>query len=277
MIRFILSVLVAACLSTIALIRTDGFSPSILVRPSSLIQSDDVPIEVQTALCQPYRYLSKGRQCFVFESEDGKYVLKFFNHKYLKMPWYSFFAEEKERAKRSLRHHFYENSYEIAQREFGDEIFYLHLGKGAQLPKICITDKASRDYDLDLSQLSFVLQRKGLAFYPVLSAIYEREGIEGLCREIDSFIEIVQRRISKNIADGDQDVEHNWGYVEGRIFHLDPGRLYYKGPFDPKRQREEWVRSTHNFHKWLSKHYPEAAQYFERASALKKDFSDSVR
>src|SRR6266567_3530070 len=34
--------------------------------------------ELERALCQPYHFLSKGAQAFVFKSEDGRYVIKFF-------------------------------------------------------------------------------------------------------------------------------------------------------------------------------------------------------
>src|SRR5262245_9492560 len=34
--------------------------------------------ELEKALSQPYHFLSKGAQAFVFKSEDGRYVIKFF-------------------------------------------------------------------------------------------------------------------------------------------------------------------------------------------------------
>jgi hypothetical protein len=218
--------------------------------------------EVLRVLSQSFHYLAKGRQAFVFESADGKYVLKFFNQKYLQMPWYSFFNYKKEKAKRAIRRSYYENSYKIAQQEMGDEILYVHLGP-ALLPHISFTDKARHSFTLDLTHLPFVLQKKGVLFYSALDAIYEKEGLAGLNREIDSFVEAVSLRISKNIADGDHDVEHNWGYVDGHVFHLDPGRLYLADLSDLGRRNQEWYRATHNFLKWLQLHYPEGADYLK--------------
>src|SRR3569832_1407459 len=40
--------------------------------------------EAQKALAQPYRFLGKGAQSFVFASEDGQWVIKFFRHHHLK-------------------------------------------------------------------------------------------------------------------------------------------------------------------------------------------------
>lgn len=246
--------LLAFSLSVLAILRTDGFSPNLIQAP--LFARPAPAYNMENVLSQRFHYLGKGRQCFVFESRDGKYVLKFFNRKYLQLPWYAFlFPKEKE--KRVLRQKFYENSYEIAFREFGDQIVYLHLGSSDFLPTIVLKDKASSEYSVDLNVVPFVLQKKGALFYPTLAAIYQREGRGGLQREIDAYLEAVSIRIKKGIADGDRDVEHNWGYIDGKLFHLDPGRLYYDPTLsDPARIEVEWDRATHSLNKWLSKNYP---------------------
>lgn len=260
--RWILTFFAVCSLIWVACVRTDGFSPSMIEGPLFTALDNPPSPEISEILSQPFHYLSKGRQTFVFESADGKYVLKFFNQKYLQLPWYTFFVEKKEKAKRALRRHFYENSYQIAFREMGDEIVYLHLGPSSRLPVVKVTDRAGRHHHLDVTHLPFVLQRKGILFYEALNEIYEKEGFLGLKREIDSFIAAIDRRISKKIADGDHDVEHNWGYVDGHIFHLDPGRLYYDPTLDePCRVKQEWYRATHNFVKWLKKHHPDGADY----------------
>lgn len=256
--RWVVIFFISLSIAWIASVRTDRFSPSLIQGPLAEERSPPPSTEVRAILTQPFHYLSQGRQCFVFESQDGKYVLKFFNQKYLQMPWYSFLIEKKERAKRAMRRRFYENSYAIADRELGEEILYLHLGPSGELP----TTQIGR-YALDLTHIPFVLQKKGIPFYPALEAVYQKEGLPGLCREIDSFVAAVAYRISKNIADADRDVEHNWGYVDGHIFHLDPGRLYYDNLTDLARRNLEWTRATHSFYKWLSRHYPEAAQYLK--------------
>ena len=256
--------LIAFVLVWTACTRTDGFSPSLIQGPFCMESSSPLPREVKELLSQPFYYLNKGRQCFVFESKDQKYVLKFFNQKYLQMPWYSFFGEKKEREKRMARRHFYENSYAIAYREMGEEILYLHLGPSEELPQVKVLDKGGGSYTLDLTHLPFVLQKKGAPFYPALEAIYQKEGLLGLYREIDSYIAAVSARISKNIADADHNVEDNWGYVEGHLFHLDPGRLYYEDLTDPALRQREWYRATHSFYKWLNCNYPEAADYFKK-------------
>lgn len=266
-------ILFVACgLCGVVHIRTDGFSLRLIEGELFAEQTDPLTEEMEKILVQPFHYLNKGRQCFVFASKDGKYVVKFFNQHFFRLPWYVSFIK-KEKAKRALRRNFYEQSYTIAYREFGEEILYLHLGPADRhLPIIQLLDKAGREHNVDLHHIPFVLQRKGSSFYAGLDAIYEKEKLMGLYREIDCFLRAVAVRIEKHIADDDSDVEHNWGYVDGHIFHLDPGRLYYDEDLaESARFKIEWNRATRTFHKWLKSHYPEASVYFEkRRSAIVK-------
>jgi len=264
--RFLAPLLVAVILSWIAYTRTDWFSPSNVKGPLAAKEAPHLTPEAAIALSQPFHYLGKGRQCFVFESADGQTVLKFFNQKYLQMPWYSFLVEEKETAKRLLRRHFFENSYEIAYQELGEEILYLHLGPSIDLPEINLTDRTSRNIQIDLNLIPFVVQKKGEPIFSGLESAYAKEGLVGLQREIDHFLDAISKRIAKNIADADTDVKHNWGYVEGRLFHLDPGRLYYDGKLqEPERLKQEWNNATRGLQKWLKNHHPEAAAYLTLA------------
>ena len=262
---FLLAALIATSLSWLAIVRTDGFSPSIV--QGNLLKEKEgiVPYEIREILSQDFCYLAKGRQSFVFESRDQKYVIKFFNQKYFQLPWYSFLLGEKEQLKRDRRRFFYKNSYALAKEEFGEEILYLHEGPSDSLPIISLVDRASRHFLIDLNQTPFVLQRKGIPFYQHLRALYENKGGEALCTQIDQFLEAVKMRIEKKIADADSDVEHNWGVIHGRLFHLDPGRLYYDENLDADMELRS---ATRKLHKWLFKNYPEIIPYFEKRLSL---------
>jgi hypothetical protein len=263
--RFILVLLAVFSLFYMAHVCTDGFSERLIQAPLLSKTEEVASPKVIKALSQSFHYLGKGRQCFVFESLDGQYVLKFFNQKYLQIPWYAFLFPEKEKRKRQKRRAFYETSYAIAFKEFKEEILYLHSAPSQDLPKLQIQDKATRKFCIDLNLIPFVLQRKGTPFYEQLEKIYAEGGDEGLCLEIDRFLDQVALRISKKIADADVDVEHNWGYIDGKIFHLDPGRLYFDPSLDRKERRsDEWRTATHRFQKWLSKTHPEAGQYLQK-------------
>ena len=261
----LLRLFVAVILSWTAYLRTDGFHQSKIARDLPNAQESFASDEVLTIISQPFRYLDKGRQCFVFASEDGRYVLKLFNQSYFQMPWYSFLCFAKELQKRSKRRTFFESSYEIAFKEFGEEIVHLHMGPSHHLPTKQMQGPAHDSFVINLNEVPFILQRRGQPFYAGLEWVYQKEGMQGLYREIDAFISQIAKRISKHIADADVDVEHNWGYVDGKIFHLDPGRLYRDASLAlPMRQNEEGHIATSRFAKWLKeKHYEEALQYLE--------------
>jgi hypothetical protein len=174
-------------------------------------------------------------------------VIKFFNQTYLATPW---LATEKERQKREKRRHFYENSYEIAYRNFGDGILFLHLHPtNHPLPLLTVKDKASGISEIDLKNTPFVLQKKGVPIFEGLKAALKRGELQ---QEVDRFIQLIQQRIDRGIADGDSDVEHNWGYLDGRLFHMDPGRLYQDEKLkDPERLKAEWDSATRGLYVFL--------------------------
>ncbi len=270
---------VAFVLSWIAYERTDGFSLSLIESPLPLERpaqalSGASYAEIETILSQPFQYLGKGRQSFVFASHDGKWVLKFFNQKYFRNPWYAsvewpFFSKQRERelAKRAKRKDFYLNSYAIAARELKEEtgIAYLHLAAETRhLPTIRITDKGGRTFEIDLNTIPFVLQKKGIPFYSVLDAAFATEGEEGLHRLLDRFLDSISLRIEKKIGDADHDVEHNWAVLGNQVFHLDPGRFYIDEELsNPQKLKSEWWRATHCLAAWLKKRYPEAELYLK--------------
>lgn len=249
--------------------RTDGFSLHKIEAPQLIAFSPPLSPENRDALSQPYYYLGKGRQCFVFASEDGKTVLKFFNKNYLMEPWYTQILPKKWKAdqiaKRAERRDYYFHSYAIAKELFDEEILHLHLGESSEaLPTIPVIDKASRLLYVDLNQTPFVLQKKGTPFYEALNNAFVKDGLPGLENLIDQFIATIAHQIEKQIADADHDVEHNWGVVDGKIFHLDPGRLYVDDQLShTERVQKEWWSTTHRFRRWLLNHYPETVPYLD--------------
>lgn len=257
---------VALGLSWIAVIRTD-FSLERIHASMEPKGEEFISSEVFEALQQPYRFLDRGRQAFAFVSADEKFVLKFFDQNYLRVPWYArfMFDQNEEIKKRNLRKKFFLESYRIAERFLLPEtaLLCVHLEKEGRFPQVTVTDRANRSFVVDLSQTPFVLQRKVQAFYPFLEQMYQRQGKEGLFRVLEDFLRLVEKRIAAGLSDLDHDIEMNFGVLDGRIIQLDPGRLMEKDLSDPKDIRQEWWRATHRLLRWLQKKYPEEAKSFE--------------
>lgn len=248
--------ILVALLSWLAYERTDGFSPMLIAKPLVSAQDDLCSVEAMAALNQPYRYLSRGRQSFVFESLDGKFVLKFFNSSYLNL--------SRNKEKRQQRRRFFKESYLLAWKELKQETGLLHLHQGfslSRLPRITLTNRIGCPFVLDLNEAAFVLQKKGEPFGEALPRIFAAEGILGVERVIDLWFSFVDLRLEKQIVDKDVDAILNFGLCDGALLNLDPGRFCFDEALD---QQAEWIHSSRHFRKWLVKNYPEATAHFDQ-------------
>lgn len=257
---------VVLALSCIAWVRTE-FSLNRVSAPLDETVEDAPSIDMIHALNQPFHFLDRGRQTFVFESEDGKYVIKFFDRNYIRMPWYAgwFVDEMKEAVKRDQRRFFYWNSYRLAEDLLKQQtaLICVHQGKIEGLPYVSLVDKAKRTFVVDLNHTPFVLQRKGGSFYDFLDQVLKTEGREGLLSALKGFLQMIDHRISLGVSDADHDVRRNFGCLDGAIFHLDPGRLSLKDLSNPHSHDSEWWRATYNLRKWLKKNHPDVVLDFD--------------
>lgn len=253
--RTITVFVVAVALSVLAHWRT-SFSPKVICAPL-----ENVSREIKWLYDQNFKFLGKGRQSFAFVSSDGKTVLKFFNKNYFQMPWYSSFLtnEEAEKKKRETRKKYFSEGYVIAEKYLPEQtgLLYVHYGSTKNLPKVCVQDQANRNFTIDLNHVPFILQRRGEPLFSSLEKIYENEGAFALFGAIDQFLSIIQLRISMGIGDGDHHIEHNYGMLDGKPFHLDPGRLYKRDFSDKNALAHEWWVGTHELKKWLKTKHPE--------------------
>jgi len=268
---WIYSLCIVTCLSGIALWRGE-FSVKLISVPMEGLGSEMDPSEASQILNQPYRFLAKGRQSFVFESQDGLWVVKFFNSKYLEMPWYSFalWDQTRELSKRKRRQSFYLQSYALANSHLKEEtgIVYLHNGITRDLPVVEVQDKTNHLFLIDLNKVPFVIQKKGELLCHRLKKMGSNDEIKLV---LNQFLELIATRISKGIADGDHDVQHNFGYLDGRVIHLDPGRLFVENLTNPARQTHEWWSATHSLRKWLQINAPEHVSDFDQQVIFWKD------
>lgn len=267
--NFLFPVLVAGALSSIALYRTD-FSLSKIKAPLRSDPSTPFPQELKEFGSQPFSFLGKGRQSYVFVSIDGAIVLKFFNRSYMEMPWCAHLNsaawQKIEKSKRALRKKFYFQSYLTAEQALKNEtgLLYVHLGPSQDLPTVHLIDRASRSFFIDLNQVPFVLQRKGDLLKDSLQK-FSKEKRDGVVAGIiDDLFQLVQKRVTLGISDKDHDFEHNFAYLNGKLIQIDPGRLLEGVDFTNNEiKRHEWWAGTHRLRKWLEKEYPHLVSVFD--------------
>ena len=159
--------------------RTDGFYPykiphSAPFRPDWEITPSSIPL--QPIFSQSFRYLGKGHQCFVFESQDGHYILKLPIHsRFLPPLWLRnvpFFSENYRSMKMVKGHHKLNKdsrSYTLAYERLKEEtaLLYVHLNRTNHLQQtVVVIDKIGVPHSLDLDQVEFLVQKKAEPFLP---------------------------------------------------------------------------------------------------------------
>lgn len=257
---------------------TDGFA---VTRITHSLQKPSVSwsapsVDITSVLSQPFTYLASGAQSYVFESEDGLYVLKFFKFHHLRIPqWISalplpsflqaYKTAKVEKKQRLLDKTF--QSYVIAAELLPQEtaLAYLHLSPTTDLKqKIHLIDKIGIHYFLQADSLAFILQRKGFSFYQKLLEEIQQGCLSQAKENVSSLLALSLERCKKGIGDLDPDFSTNFGYIDGHVVQLDIGRFYLEEKEkDPEVYKRELYRITRSLKAWLQIHSPELAYYLD--------------
>ncbi|MBI3508978.1 MAG: hypothetical protein HY069_05040 [Chlamydiia bacterium] len=190
--------------------------------------------EVAQALAQPFFYLGRGRQSFVFESQDHKYVLKLPRlDRYRTKLWMRCLAKNWARAstaRKEMRKAFVFNSFQIAAQELREEtaLLYLHLGKTEHLPKLLLHDRMGRSFFIPLNDQMFVLQRKIPLAFPLLKEHLAQKDARSSQEMVDKFLDLLLIRAKKRIFNRDSNFFANFGYAEGKFYQIDLGSFHKK-------------------------------------------------
>ncbi len=224
---------------------------------------------------QPFHYLGKGAQSFVFESQDGKAVLKFyrFPSHLRRFPWthhplgYLFSSSRKNIKEYNLRrlelsfHSFY-----LAANPLIDEtaVLYVHLQPTNELhQKAHLIDQLGVHYDLPLDSVAFLVQKRGVSFLTLFKEELAKNNHEKCKQMLDGLIDVIRRRCAHNISDLDNMDNDNYGWLDGRAIHLDIGRFQEKESLsDPRMTQEEIMRIAHPLLTYLQATSPELHLYF---------------
>ncbi len=270
---------------------TDGFRVSSMTydmpyNPSWEIQplSKKDQAEVDSILSQPFNYVGKGAQSYVFTSEDDKYVIKFFKFRHLRPSWiidalpeWDFLKDyrEKIRERKNKLIMVVFSGYKLAYEELKSEsgIVYLHLNKTQHLSKnLTVYDKLGLKWEIDLDPIVFVIQEKAKTTRAVVTDALKNNDIGLVEKRITQILDLYLFEYSKGIYDIDHGVLHNTGFVGDKPIHLDVGRLTK----DPKMKLPEYyqpdlIMIVNKFDVWFRRGYPE--QYPEIKVFLEEKMS----
>ena len=282
---FILSLLILACYGvgrlyfhltagfTIANITSDfSYNPEWAVRDLSSVEN----VELEQAMNQSYTYLGKGCQSYVFLSQDGQYVIKFFKYQRFRLlPWLAYspslpavvqYRQEKLEKKWEKLDGFIK-SWKMAFENLKDEtaLIYVHLNKTKHLnTQLVIFDKIGSSHSLNLDQMEFCIQRKADMLCDVLMHFKEQNNIDGAKLLVTNLLNLVISEYHRGFADNDHALMQNTGVAQGIPIHIDIGQFVENEKVrDSSVYHQELFTKTYKFKFWLGENYPELAIFLE--------------
>ncbi|MBA3815695.1 MAG: hypothetical protein H0X29_04085 [Parachlamydiaceae bacterium] len=232
--------------------------------------------KVDQSLDQEYTYLGKGCQAYVFESDDGKYVLKFFKYQRFRpqawlnllrfIPAISRYQDRKSTEKKNKLDNVF-RSWKIAFEQLSKEtgVVYLHLNKSNDLHKtMTIYDKIGMMHKLDLDQMEFLVQHKAKMLCPTLKTMIEQKEIASAEKMIDQLLTMLLSEYFRGYADNDHALMQNTGISNDSPVHIDVGQFIYNPIVkDQSVYGQELYDKTYKFHLWLKKHSEPLAFYLQ--------------
>lgn len=221
---------------------------------------------------KPFYYLGKGCQTYVFESEDRKYVIKFFKQKHLrslnwlrKLPLSSSWVEEKIlKRERRIRDIF--SSCQIAYEKLGNEsgVIFVHLNKEPCWGRhIVLKNKLGFPVIIYLDDFQFIIQKKGIPLSEILK--YSKDEKE-LGKKIDQVCHLLTERMHLGISDRDPSVAKNMAFTceENQPLFIDVGQFYLDVKKTEEEIRKELLSRLQDVSIWADKHAPHAVALIEK-------------
>ncbi len=235
----------------------------------ALLEANELA-EVQKILDQPFRYLGKGCQSYVFLSADKQYVLKFLKLQRFRPQFYlealSFIPPVQDRlikktAEKRGKLDALIESWKIAYKDLKNEsgLVYLHLNQGDKFEKpLQIIDKLGLNHTIDPDEVVFLVQKKADMLCPEI----EKRDIASSKILLKNLVTVLLDEYARGVGDNDHALMQNTGVIGDAPVHIDVGQFSSEARFkDPAVYKHELFSKTYKFRIWLSKRYPELEQY----------------
>lgn len=223
--------------------------------------------QLDSILCQPFHQLGRGMQMTAFESADGNYVLKLFHPRAPKnLEWYlknwkktyslKFMSQEWFRTGYRLEKMFrrLQIAFSVLREETG--LVFLHLSPSDRVHhSVALIDKKGKSHLINLRETPFVLQKKAV----IASAYFDQLAKENRTEELKEALARMEalfiKRLRFAITDQNQNMDINFGFVEGNPIQIDVGSIKVD-PVLLLNSEEEEKRIMDRFHNWVGSRFP---------------------
>ncbi len=247
---------------------SSNFSPDPRWETRALTTAEQQTID--SVLAQPFTYLGKGCQSYVFLSEDGNYVLKFLKYQRFRpqeyLYWFSFLPpvesliEEKITKKRKKLDDLFSSwvlAFDHLQKETG--LIYVHLNKTSHFAQpLIIKDKLGYVHALNPDRMEFLIQKKAT----MLCSALDKSDVDGGKQLLDKLFAMILSEYHRGFADNDHALMQNTGVFEGNPVHIDVGQFVQSEAMkNPEIYQQELFNKYYKFRLWLQKKHPELYAY----------------
>jgi hypothetical protein len=232
---------------------------------------------INTLFQQKFRFLGRGLQSFVFESEDKEYVLKLFNNRYQrKIQFFSLLAHFPCARSWALsqRHYFQEkllktfNSYQIAFEEMKEKtgLLYIHLNPTTNLTHpVTLIDCLNIQHKINPNEMGFLIQKKATLVYPALKKYLSNQDLEGAQQALISLIALFFWKWHHAINDNDPLIRTNYGFIDGKAIQIDVGPLAKQiSPPNIEQRLLQIDKITASLKFWLNENEPSLLPFLDQ-------------
>ena len=218
---------------------------------------------IKEILSQPYSYLDRGVQSFVFASEDGQYVIKFFRHDHLDAP---FWLTPNQRIKKQAQLCKEFLSYKLAFQNLREQtgLVLVHLNKTEDLHQtLDLVDKLGIHHPLQLDNYEFLIQKRASLLYTALNQMIEENKLSDAKETLSNLVKLLAHRAKEGISDKDPDLITNFGVIGTKPIQIDVGRFSPRAPRDTQVDKDEIIRITDRLSQYLTTKCPELQQHLK--------------
>ncbi len=230
---------------------------------------------VLSIVSQPFNFLAEEEDCYVFESKDQNYVIRFFNMRkitpkywlnYIPVPFLDKRRLSKIADRERNRQEIFsglKNSFEHFRYQTG--LVFLHLFRTEYLKtKILVIDKEGREHKIPLDIVPFVVQKKAKLLFEYIPDLLKEgktsEALYALCRVLT----IVKDECRQGFYGANKEVEAEFGFVEGRPIRVAIHSLKMDESLKSSRNvLKEVYRVSQSLEAWAERCCPEIATLFQ--------------
>ena len=209
--------------------------------------------EIREILSQKFSYFGKGRQCYAFLSEDGEYVIKFFNQ-----------IHHVESSPRTRHRDLLSNYTSFCELKEESGLLMIHFCSEVPMNQsITLVDGCHIAHTIDLDKVEFLLQRRMKLPFDVIRHAMKHDKEAEAKAALDNIFTFIHARLERGLLDFDPKLYTNYGFIDGKVYQLDSGQITRASSIDDYlKDRKHFRIRNRRTQRWFEQNYPTLLPYY---------------